>query len=68
MKTAPQALDLRKLSVADLLTAVTAGSPWAWKLLRQIVATSAQVARRHARKDTPAPMPALVTSGKELTP
>jgi hypothetical protein len=61
MKTAPQALDLRKLSVADLITAVTQGQPWAWKLMQQLVATSATVARRHARRNTPAPMPALVS-------
>lgn len=68
MKPDPRTLDLRKLSVADLITAITQGSPWAWKLLRQIVATSATVARRHARSTTPAPMPALVVEGKEVKP
>ena len=53
-------LDLRKLSVAKLLTGITYGQAWAWKLMQQLVATSAQVSRRHARRDTPAPIPALV--------
>jgi hypothetical protein len=66
VKTAPQALDLRKLSVADLITALTRGAPWAWKLMAQLVATSATVARKHARGLTPAPMPALVQT-KEKT-
>lgn len=68
MKTDPRALDLRKLSVADLITAVTQGQPWAWKLMRQLVVTSATVARRHARSTTPAPMPALVVKGEEIKP
>ncbi len=54
------ALDLRKLSVAELIAALTQGHAWAWKLMAQLVATSAMVSRRHARRDTPPPFPAAV--------
>lgn len=55
------ALDLRKLTVAALMTGVCAGEHWAWQLLRQLVANATLVsAQRWRRGMTPPPRPRSV--------
>ena len=53
-------VDLRRITVAQMIEGLTRGDAWAWKLSRQLVATAALVARRHARRHTPTAMPAVV--------
>lgn len=53
-------VDLRRLTVAELIEGLTEGRTWAWRLSRQLVATAALVARKHARRHTPPAMPAVV--------
>lgn len=53
-------VDLRRITVAEMIEGLTRGDAWSWKILRQLVSTSALVARRHARRHTPPAMPAIV--------
>lgn len=56
-----EGLDLRRLTVAALMTGVASGEPWAWKLLRQLVQSAATVsAHRWRRGATPVPGPRAV--------
>lgn len=56
-----EGLDLRRLTVAQLMTGVAGGEPWAWKLLRQLVQSATTVsARRWSRGATPVPGPRRV--------
>ena len=54
-------LDLRKLTVAALMTGVAGGEEWAWGLLRQLVQSAVGVSnQRWKRGMTPPPGPRRV--------
>ena len=58
---AEQDIDLRRLTVAAMMTGVASGEAWAWKLLRQLVQSAVGVsAQRWRRGVTPVPGPRRV--------